>query len=369
VKSYFERKLQSIWFRPPRNWRDRFFMACARPLASYAEKRIIKTQEKRRSVLPPVPVIVVGNILVGGSGKTPLAIALANALTLRGFKVGLIASGYGSPAYDLADQAILVMPKSRAKSVGDEPVLLAKATQLPVAVSGQRLRALKTLLKEHPNIDVVVSDDGLQHAALPRTVECCLVDSRGFGNAEVLPAGPLREPVAALAQVDCLILNGMDDTPEFAAGLASAARPGEVLLDKILKKPRFSVYFSELRFLPIAQWQRRESSKENFRAITAKELAGIAAGRGIAALAGTAQPQAFFSALRQLGLLFAPYPLGDHAPLDKHTLRQIAEPFVIMTEKDAVKWPNGRAQLAWVAIRETQLDSRLIDWLIKKIKP
>jgi tetraacyldisaccharide 4'-kinase len=344
-------------------------MACARPLAGFAEKRIQKTQSLRRVAKPPVPLIVVGNILVGGSGKTPLAMEIAKALSLRGFNVGLVASGYGSPAYDLSDQAVMVMPRSRAKSIGDEPVLIAKTTQLPVAVSGQRLFALKTLCKEYPKIDVVVSDDGLQHCALPRTVECCLIDSRGFGNGEVLPAGPLREPIGSLAAVDCLILNSLEDTPELAAAIASAARPGEPLLSTILKKPKFTMYFSEMRFLPIAQWQKRESSKENFRAITAKELSGISAGRGMAALAGTAQPQAFFSALRQLGLVFSPYPLGDHAPFDKHSLKQIIEPFVIMTEKDAVKWPNGRAQFAWVAVRDTKLDPRLIDWLIKKIKP
>jgi tetraacyldisaccharide 4'-kinase len=344
-------------------------MACARPVAAFAEKRITKTQSQRRLARPPVPVIVVGNLVVGGSGKTPVAIEIAKALGQRGFKVGLIASGFGSPAYELKDQAFKVRTKSRPQSVGDEPVLIAKSTQLPVVVSGQRLSALNTLLKEHPEINVVVSDDGLQHAALPRTVECCLIDARGFGNGEVLPAGPLREPIAALAQVDTLILNSMEDSPELAAALASAARPGEPLLDTILKKPRFSVYFSELRFLPIAQWQTRETSKENFRAITAKELTDIASGRGLAAIAGTAQPQAFFSALRQQGLVISPYPLGDHAPLDKTTLKQIDEPFVVMTEKDAVKWPNGRAQFAWVAVRDTQLAPRFIDWLIKKIKP
>lgn len=343
-------------------------MTCARPLASFAEKRIEKTQTRRREATPPVPVIVIGNLLVGGSGKTPMTIAVAKALSERGFKVGVIASGYGSPAYDLTDQAVLVTSKSRAKSLGDEPVLIAKSTQLPVAVSGHRLSALRTLLKERPEIDLIVSDDGLQHSALPRTVECCMIDSRGFGNGEVLPAGPLREPISALARVDSLILNSLEDTPELAAAIALAARPGEPLLDKILKKPKFSIYFSEIRFLPIAQWQNRESSKENFRAITAKELTGIAAGRGIAALAGTAQPLAFFGALRQLGLVFSSYPLSDHSPLDKNTLKQIAEPFVIMTEKDAVKWPNSGTQSPWVAVRDTQLDPRLIDWLIKKIK-
>jgi tetraacyldisaccharide 4'-kinase len=343
-------------------------MTCARPLASFAEKRIEKTQATRRAAIPLVPVIVIGNLLVGGSGKTPLAIGLAKALSQHGFKVGVIASGYGSPAYHLTDQALLVIPKSRAKSVGDEPVLIAKTTQLPVAVSGDRLSALNTLLKEHPEIDLVISDDGLQHSALPRTIECCMIDSRGFGNGEVLPAGPLREPISSLARVDSLILNSLEDTPELAAAIASAARPGEPLLDKILKKPRFSIYFGEIRFLPMAQWQNRETSKENFRAITAKELTGIAAGRGIAALAGTAQPLAFFNALRQLGLVFSNYPLSDHSPLDKNTLKQIAEPFVVMTEKDAVKWPSGSTQMAWVAVRDTQLDPRLIDWLIKKIK-
>lgn len=343
-------------------------MACARPLAAMAEKRIETTQALRRTAIPPVPVIVIGNILVGGSGKTPLTIAVAKTLSQRGFKVGVIASGYGSPAYELTDQALLVVPRSHAKSVGDEPVLIAKATQLPVAVSGHRLSALNTLMKEHPNLEVIVCDDGLQHSALPRTVECCMIDSRGFGNGEVLPAGPLREPISGLARVDSLILNSLEDTPELAAIIASAARPGEPLLDKILKKPKFSIYFSEIRFLPMAQWQNHEISKENFRAITAKELTGIAAGRGLAALAGTAQPLAFFSALRQLGLVFSTYPLSDHSPLDKNTLKQIAEPFVVMTEKDAVKWPGGGTQLAWVAVRDTQLDPRLIDWLIKKIK-
>jgi tetraacyldisaccharide 4'-kinase len=344
-------------------------MALARPLAALAEKKITATQENRRRQRPPLPVVVVGNMVVGGAGKTPLTIALARALKEAGQKVGVIASGYGSPAYEFSDHAVVVRHKSRAKAVGDEPVLLAKATRLPVAVSGDRPSALRTLLKAYPALTVVLSDDGLQHTALNRSVELCVLDARLFGNGEVLPAGPLREPISGLAKVDALLLNSFADSPEVTARITAAAGAELPQLAQILAKPRFTFYFSELRFLPHAHWLTRENSKENIRAINAKELIDIAAGRAVAALASTAQPEAFFEGLRQLGMTVSAYPMADHAPFTREALRPITEPFVIMTEKDAVKWPLGRSQLVWVAVRDTQLDPRLLDWLTPLLIP
>jgi tetraacyldisaccharide 4'-kinase len=369
LKAFLEKRLQSIWFATPSSWLDRLLLSLARPIAALAEKKIVQTQLPRRQQAPPVPVVVVGNLLVGGAGKTPAAMALAKALSARGFDCGLIASGYGSPAYDLTEQAILVNAKSRPTSVGDEPVLIAKTTGLPVAVSGQRSQALEALLKAYPSINLVVSDDGLQHVGLKRSIELCLIDKRGFGNGEVLPAGPLREPLASLARVDALLLSGFEDSPEFAGQIARSAKPAEPLLAEILKKPRFAIRFSALAFMPHAQWQNRETSKEDFKPISAQALQSIVAGRSLAAIAGTAQPEPFFAALRAAGLSFTSFALGDHAPLDNTSLKAVDQAFVIMTEKDAVKWPSSRAQSAWVAVRETMLDPLLVAWLVRSLKP
>ena len=152
-----------------------------------------------------VPVVVVGNLYVGGTGKTPLTIELTRALRERGWSPGVISRGYG------AERAPprLVMPNGSANDYGDEPLLIARAGHAPVAVGTDRVAAARLLLNLHPHVDVIVADDGLQHRRLARNVEIALVHEPGFGNGWMLPAGPLREPPERLDGVDAVVLHGV----------------------------------------------------------------------------------------------------------------------------------------------------------------
>ena len=163
----------------------------------------VSASRRRRTVANhlPVPVVVVGNIYVGGTGKTPVTIALVRALRARGWTPGVISRGFGRSE----DGVRLVTPDSDASQVGDEPLLIARESLAPVAVGRERVKAGLELLREHPGVNIIISDDGLQHAALARDVELAVIGARGLGNGWLLPAGPLREPVSRLDDVDAII--------------------------------------------------------------------------------------------------------------------------------------------------------------------
>ncbi|MGP1615083.1 MAG: tetraacyldisaccharide 4'-kinase, partial [Pollutimonas bauzanensis] len=158
-----------------------------------------------------LPVVVVGNIYLGGTGKTPVVIALVQALRERGWHPGVISRGYG---VKMGEQARSGRGKLAAGEFGDEPALIAQATQAPIAVHPNRALALKKLQKSYPDVDVVIADDGLQHLALGRDLEIVVQDARGIGNGRVLPAGPLREPASRLQSVDYVITNLQDGQPD-----------------------------------------------------------------------------------------------------------------------------------------------------------
>lgn len=165
---------------------------------------------KRKSTKPqhlPVPVVVVGNIYVGGTGKTPVTIALVRELRARGWTPGVISRGFGRQA----EEVKIVTPESDAREVGDEPLLIARDSMAPVAVGRARYQAGLALLHAHPGVNIILSDDGLQHTALARDVELAVIGAGGLGNGWLLPAGPLREPVSRLDEVDALILNTTTD--------------------------------------------------------------------------------------------------------------------------------------------------------------
>ena len=173
-----------------RQWTKRGLLAWAlSPLSliflCVARNRRLKTQPHKL----PVPVVVVGNIYVGGTGKTPVTIALVKELIKRGHHPGVVSRGFGRKH----DKPLMVLPDSPAQSVGDEPLLIARQTRVPVAVARDRVAAALLLLDKHPECDIIISDDGLQHYALARDVELAVVGARGLGNGWVLPAGPLRE--------------------------------------------------------------------------------------------------------------------------------------------------------------------------------
>lgn len=252
----------------------------------------------------PVPVIVVGNLNVGGSGKTPLTITLVHWLRHAGYSPGIVSRGYGGSA----PSVMPVLPESDPAVVGDEPVLLARRAGCPIWVGRKRVEAARQLLAFHPEVDVLIADDGLQHLALARDVELVVVDAeRGFGNGRLLPAGPLREPLARLSTVDAMVING---APALAAALPC---------------PGFAMQISGTRFINLAEPERR---------VTATHFAGAARTNTLHAIAGIGHPERFFSQLAGMGLDAIPHAFADHHHFVESDLPAGT---VLMTEKDAVK--------------------------------
>jgi tetraacyldisaccharide 4'-kinase len=251
----------------------------------------------------PVPVIVVGNLTVGGTGKTPFVIWLARWLTARGWRPGIVGRGHGGAP---AAWPVAVGPTSAAPEVGDEALLLQRETGCPVHVAPARSLAARALLAAHPEVDVLLADDGLQHHALARDLEIVLLDgARGLGNGRCLPAGPLREPAARLDDVDLLVSNGGLRAPECER-----------------RHERFDLVPGRLRRLV------------DDATVAASALA--AAGP-VHAVAGIGHPERFFATLESLGVCFTPHPFDDHAPLPPERLAFGDDAPIVCTEKDAVR--------------------------------
>lgn len=259
----------------------------------------------------PVPVIVVGNITAGGTGKTPLVVAIVEILSAQGRNPGVVSRGYGRvpPADGDPRGVVRVLPgQATPEHFGDEPVLIARRTGVPVYLSPDRPAAVRALLAAHPEVDVIVSDDGLQHYALARDVEIAVVDGeRLFGNGLPLPSGPLREPVARLASVDAAVVNG-----------GSSDRVGAP------------------RQFPMAL------GRECFVSLSGEEadpaaFALAARGRRVVAVAGIGNPSRFFSHLERLGVFADKRAFPDHHLYQPGDLRLPHADLVVMTEKDAVK--------------------------------
>lgn len=250
-----------------------------------------------------VPIIVVGNITVGGVGKTPLVIALVQQLQARGVRVGIVSRGYKSTIDDFPHE---VTQYDTAYSVGDEPFLLYKKTAVPVVISPKRMQAVDYLLRHH-SVQIIISDDGLQHYRMGRAIEIVVIDGvRGLGNGLCLPAGPLRESSKRLKQVDFIIING---------GLSASYQPSKTwscVYPMMLNPGQLT---GVLNGLPI------DSALLSLQ---------------FAAVAGIGHPERFFATLRSLNVSFNPYPFPDHYCFRQCDLL-LSEPYIVMTEKDAVK--------------------------------
>jgi tetraacyldisaccharide 4'-kinase len=252
-----------------------------------------------------VPVIVIGNLTVGGTGKTPFLIALANYLVTQGFKPGVVSRGYGAKARQFP---LVVTPESDPVQAGDEPVLIARRTKCPVVIAPNRVAAVKTLLAQN-DCDVVLSDDGLQHYAMGRALEIALVDGqRRFGNGWCLPAGSLREPVQRLGTVDFIVCQGEPEPGEWRMQL----KPGELYN---LRDPNRK--FSDAK------------------------------GRVVHAMAGIGNPSRFFQQLRDLGFVVSEHTFPDHYSYCPTDVDFGPDAIVIMTEKDAVKCLKFTADNLW----------------------
>lgn len=291
---------------------------------------------KRRQTRPdvlPVPVIVVGNITVGGAGKTPLTIALATALRQAGWQPGIVSRGYGGE--NSAPRP--VMPDASPAEVGDEPILLARRSGVPVWVGRDRAAAGRALLAAHPEVNLMLCDDGLQHYRLGRDIELAVFDGRGAGNGWRLPLGPLREPLARLREVDAVICNGL---PE-------ARLPSDV--------PRFDMCLQPGRFYRLDDPGQRA-------------VAADFSGKKLYALAGIGDPGRFFRTLDGLGLVCETHPFPDHHAYVAADLTFAGDGILLMTEKDAVKCAGLTAGETWVLPVEAELSPALIELIVEKLR-
>jgi tetraacyldisaccharide 4'-kinase len=284
-------------------------------LLSSARKQLFRFGVLKSHKLP-VPVIVVGNISVGGTGKTPLVIWLANQLKQKGFKPGIVSRGYGGSANDVTE----VFAHSMPNEVGDEPLLIAKHLDCPVFVGLNRVDACMALLEGHPDVNVIISDDGLQHYRLQRDIEIAVVDSqRGFGNALLLPAGPLREAKSRLNKVDAIVITNANQQSSIKTEFLA---------------PVFELRFAGDVFISL------------FDGIS-KYKAGFFNGKSLAAVAGIGNPKRFFEDLTKMGLVFEQKSFPDHHAYTPQDLLPFAGKTILMTEKDAVKceqFVKGNAQ-------------------------
>ncbi|HZZ91340.1 MAG TPA: tetraacyldisaccharide 4'-kinase [Usitatibacter sp.] len=288
------------------------------PLAlAFAAVAALRRTLYRRHLLAswraPVPVIVVGNITAGGTGKTPLVLQVLEALQRNGYTPGVVARGYGRvPASEQDPLGVVrVFPEvATPEHFGDEPVLIARRSHVPVYISPDRTAAARALLAGGHGVDVIVSDDGLQHYALGRDVEIAVVDGeRRFGNGLPLPAGPLREPVSRLAAVDAIVVNGGDATPI------------------VPTVPQFPMRLGHEVFVSLATGEERAP----------REFALALRGERVVAMAGIGHPARFFGHLARLGIRAEGHAFPDHHLFQPRELKLRDAGVILMTEKDAVK--------------------------------
>lgn len=284
-----------------------------------------------RAQHPGVPVIVVGNITAGGTGKTPLILWLAAFLHSQGRRPGIVSRGYGARRSDVRE----VLPDGMPQEYGDEPCLLARRAGCPVWVGSDRAAVARALLAAHPETDVILSDDGLQHYRLARDFEIAVIDgARGLGNGWPLPAGPLREPASRLATVDAVVING-----------GSRNSPWPQALPMHLNGDRFRNLLQPQQSVTAAHFSRRR----------------------VHAIAGIGNPQRFFAQLGQLGISCMPREFPDHHPYTAQDLAFADDGEIVMTEKDAVKCAPFANARHWALVIDAEPDPRLGEMILARL--
>lgn len=297
---------------------------------------------RRARLLPqrlPVPVIVVGNIAVGGSGKTPVVDWLASVLGAAGYRPGIVSRGHGGEL-SAQGKVALVPPGGDPAQYGDEPVLLARLTGCPLAIGRDRPAAAGELLRQHPECDLIIADDGMQHYRLARDIEVAVVDEATLGNGLLLPAGPLREPLARLGEVDLVIAHG-----------PLSARLQEVLGHV----PAYPMHLQggELRALADPALRR-----------PAAELRG----QRVHAVAGIGRPQRFFDQLASEGMTVVAHPFPDHHRFDVEDLAFDDALPILMTAKDAVKCAAFAPADCWEYPVRAQIGSGAAERILEKLE-
>lgn len=277
----------------------------------------------------PVPVVVVGNITVGGTGKTPLILWLIAHCQRKGLRVGVVSRGYGARPGQFPWRVKADQPAAEA---GDEPLLIVQRTGVPLMIDPDRSRAVKTLLATEP-LDVILSDDGLQHYRLARDLELVLIDNaRGLGNGRCLPAGPLREPAERLSSVDAVLYNGAQTDP--ALGFAFQLQPTALI---------------------------------NVRTGERQALDYFPPEQALHAVAGIGNPQRFFKTLETLHWRPIAHAFADHAPYSAEVLNFKPDLPLVMTEKDAVKCRDFAAPNWWYLAVDAVPSEAFALWLDQQL--
>ncbi len=298
-------------------------------LSKWRKRRFL--QQLVNAWCSPVPVIVVGNISVGGTGKTPLVIALVEYLRKEGYKPGVISRGYGAkpPRYPYS-----VTPQTPPPQAGDEALLIAMRTGCPVVIDPVRVHAAQHLLAEY-DCNVIISDDGLQHYQLPRQIEIAVLDGqRGLGNGRCLPEGPLREMPERLAEVDLVVVNGQQD-------LSLPVSPYQMTLEPECWQ---SLYNDQM--VTLTDWPHQS----------------------VQAIAGIGNPARFFQTLNNLGLDVSSRSFPDHHQFQPGDLSFPASEVLVMTEKDAVKCRTFAQKNWWYLVVNAQLSDEFFHQLDQKLK-
>ena len=269
----------------------------------------------KKSQQSTIPVIIVGNITVGGTGKTPVVIWLAQLLTAQGYKPGIASRGYGGNAHYTP---IIVSQQAQAQDISDEAILIASNTLCPTVVCIDRYAAVQQL--QQLGCNIIICDDGLQYYRLQRQLEIAVIDGwRYFGNQLLLPAGPLREPISRLATVDFILINDRQPA-NYPASLKQL--------------PSFAVQLTMCHFIAIS------NSKQTLPLVAfAKQT--------VHAIAGIGNPERFFHSLRQLGISIIPHVFPDHYLYQEQDLIFADDLAIIMTEKDAVKCRDYQVPRLW----------------------
>jgi tetraacyldisaccharide 4'-kinase len=281
-----------------------------------------------KSYALPVPVVVVGNINVGGSGKTPVVMWLVAQLIKNGYRPAVISRGYGGNV----KVPTPVNASSEASLVGDEPVLIKNRCDCPVWVGENRVEVATALLKAYPTCNVIISDDGLQHYRLQRDFEIAVVDAEHHEkHARLLPAGQLREPLSRLKSVDAIVCNGQKSDESF-----------------------YQMQLIGERFYNLAN-VKTHAIAADFKRKTIKAIAGIG------------KPARFFEHLRQLGMTFVSVSFDDHYAFSAQDLAKIDCDVLIMTEKDAVKCKPFAQPHHWVLPVEASIDAALLPLILTKL--
>jgi tetraacyldisaccharide 4'-kinase len=305
-----------------------------RPL-EWLYRRVV--QGKRRAFLAgegdiyraPVPVLVVGNVTVGGTGKTPMILWLIEHCRARGLRVGVVSRGYGATPPQLPWRVRAEDPASHA---GDEPLLIVQRSGVPLVIDPQRARAVQALL-EQESLDLILSDDGLQHYRLARDIELVLIDAaRGLGNRRCLPAGPLREPAERLTEVDAVLRNGAGEDDE--EGYALQLQPTALV---------------------------------NLRSGERVALEHFAPGQQVHAVAGIGNPQRFFNTLEALNWRPIAHPFADHASYSSEALQFSPALPLLMTEKDAVKCRAFAAADWWYLAVDAAPSPAFVAWFDERL--